>query len=60
MVKGLEKAIGMSIVAATWEKTKPHDPKDFHAGWVFRPHDDKPHPNPAGIGNFGAEGSVPD
>lgn len=34
-LKGLEKAIGMTVVHPTFSKTRPNDPNDTHRGWVF-------------------------
>jgi len=52
-LKGLEKHIGLTIVSPTWQKTKPGDDEDGHAGWVF--HDgkkDEPLVSRLGYGSF--------
>uniref|UniRef100_A0A7S1UL66 GST C-terminal domain-containing protein n=2 Tax=Phaeomonas parva TaxID=124430 RepID=A0A7S1UL66_9STRA len=57
-LKGLEDAIGVSIVHPTWEKTKPE--VDEHAGWVFKSPEDPPIPSTAGHGSFKPKVLVPD
>ena len=34
-LKGLEDTISVTVVHPIWQKTRPNDPKDEHAGWVF-------------------------
>ena len=34
-LKGLQAAVGVSIVHPTWQRTRPNDPEDMHTGWVF-------------------------
>ncbi|KAG5181374.1 glutathione S-transferase [Tribonema minus] len=34
-LKGLTDDIGVTVVAPTWQRTKPDDPQDGHSGWVF-------------------------
>ena len=34
-MKGLEKAIGMSVVHPTLVRTRPNDANDAHVGWIF-------------------------
>lgn len=34
-MKGLQDAIGLTIVHPTWSKTKPDDDSDEHHGWTF-------------------------
>jgi glutathionyl-hydroquinone reductase len=31
-LKGLEGAIGVSVVHPTWQRTRPDDPEDSHCG----------------------------
>lgn len=59
-IKGLEDAIGVSVVHPTWQRTRPDDPTDAHCGWVFRAPTDPPLSSPTGMGSFGCEGCVPD
>lgn len=56
----MEDAIGLSVVHPTWQKTRPNDPQDGHAGWVFRSEDDEPLPTSTGHGAFRVSGVVPD
>jgi len=49
--KGLDEAIGHSVVHPTWRKTKPDDPNDEHIGWHFRSPGDDPVPNALGHGS---------
>lgn len=49
-MKGLEHAIGVSIVHPTWQRTRPDDPNDAHTGWVFRTLEDEPLPSSTGHG----------
>jgi putative glutathione S-transferase len=59
-LKGLEDAISISIVHSTWQRTKPDDANDEHAGWVFRSESDPPLTTSLGFGLFGNEGCIPD
>lgn len=34
-LKGLEDVISITVVHPTWQKTRPDDEDDNHAGWVF-------------------------
>jgi len=52
-LKGLHGAITTSSVHPTWQKTRPDDPADSHAGWAFAGDDDVL-TNPAGVGAFPA------
>ena len=57
---GLEEAISVSYVHPTWMKTRPDEPEDTHAGWVFRSESEEPIANPAGKGSFPGHGSTID
>ena len=59
-LKGLEDAVGVSIVHPTWQATKPADPEDGHTGWVFRSEEDEPLSTSTGHGSFAPAGVVPD
>lgn len=59
-LKGLQGAIGLSIVHPTWQRTRPEDPEDRHEGWAFRSPGDPPVSNPDGYGSFTCERCVPD
>ena len=59
-LKGLENAIGLSVAHPTWQRTRPDDPQDEHAGWVFRSEGDEPLPTRTGHGAFMPSGLVPD
>ena len=60
-LKGLERAVGVSIVHPTWGRTRPDDPADAHTGWHFRTSGDPPVPNSAGYGaNAVDDACVPD
>jgi len=50
-LKGLEEAIGLSVVAPTWQRTRPDDPEDQHAGWAFQV-GEAPLASPTGYGSF--------
>jgi glutathionyl-hydroquinone reductase len=34
-LKGLEQAIGVTVVHPVWQRTRPNDPNDLHTGWFF-------------------------
>lgn len=34
-LKGLEDVIGMTVTHPVWQRTRPDDPQDIHAGWTF-------------------------
>eukprot|EP00039_Didymoeca_costata_P023895 m.8626 g.8626 ORF g.8626 m.8626 type:complete len:345 (-) comp3932_c0_seq1:163-1197(-) len=53
-LKGLEEAISVSVVAPTWQRTKPDITDDTHCGWVFRDPAQNPAPlqSPAGNGEL--------
>ena len=59
-LKGLEAAVGVSIVHPTWQRTRPDDPADTHAGWVFCPPSVPPLANTAGHGAFDGRRCTPD
>lgn len=59
-LKGLEDAISVSVVAATWARTRPDDDDDTHTGWVFKQLSDPPMSGPTGHGEFTHEGVIPD
>ena len=57
-MKGLENAIGVSIVHPTWQATRPG--QDKHCGWAFASPSDAPFSSSAGYGSFPPSGCVPD
>jgi putative glutathione S-transferase len=59
-LKGLEGAVGVSVVHPTWQRTRPGDPADGHAGWAFRAPGDAPVTPLAGRGAVPCDGCVPD
>lgn len=59
-LKGLDHVIGLSVVHPTWQRTKPDDPEDLHAGWVFKSPEDPPISSPSGMGSFPGYDSIPD
>ena len=53
-LKGLEDVVSVTAVHPTWQKTRPNDASDSHAGWAFaRPGEVLA--NPAGVGAFVAD-----
>jgi len=59
--KGLDKAIGYSVVHPTWGPTKPDDPADEHTGWHFKSPGDDPVSNTLGHGSFECDDAcIPD
>lgn len=59
--KGLEDAIGVSIVHPTWGPTRPEDPDDGHIGWQFKNPGDEPLTNALGHGSFECDDAlIPD
>ena len=34
-MKGLQNAVGVTVVHPTWARTRPSDPADVHCGWAF-------------------------
>lgn len=59
-MKGLEDAIGVSVVHPTWQRTRPDNPADEHTGWVFRSPSDLPLTSSTGFGTFPGTACVPD
>ncbi|PNG99750.1 Glutathione S-transferase omega-like 2 [Tetrabaena socialis] len=59
-MKGLEDAIGVSVVHPTWQRTRPDIPGDEHTGWAFRDPSDPPLASSTGFGSFPGDGCVPD
>ncbi|EKX48075.1 hypothetical protein GUITHDRAFT_69037 [Guillardia theta CCMP2712] len=57
-MKGLEDAIGVSVVHPTWQRTKPEE--DEHIGWMFRDPSDPPVSNLNGHGSFPCTYCIPD
>jgi putative glutathione S-transferase len=57
--KGLDDAIGYSVVHPTWGRTKPD--VDEHCGWIFKSPGDEPFPNTVGYGSFDCDDAcIPD
>lgn len=59
-MKGLEDIISVSIVHPTWQRTRPDNLDDIHAGWVFRDPSDEPMVPVSGYGSVPCDGTVPD
>jgi len=59
-MKGLEDAIGLSVVHPTWQRSRPEDPNDVHRGWFFRSPDDAPVSQSEGHGSISALDCIPD
>ena len=60
-LKGLDDCIGFTAVHPTWQRTRPTDPEDTHAGWVFFDSEkDVALTNPAGFGSFAPAGLTRD
>ncbi|GBF89678.1 glutathionyl-hydroquinone reductase-like [Raphidocelis subcapitata] len=59
-LKGLEDAVGVSVVHPTWQRTRPGDAGDAHTGWAFRAPGDPPISSSTGHGSFECDGCVPD
>jgi putative glutathione S-transferase len=60
-MKGLDRVIGLSIVHPVFQRTRPGDAEDTHAGWAFA--DPKTTPSlagPSGLGSYSSKGSIPD
>jgi hypothetical protein len=55
-VQGLQDVIGLSVCHPTWQRTRPDDPNDEHAGWAFRGPSDPPLTSVSGFGSFDCEG----
>jgi len=59
--KGLDDAIGYSVVHPTWRRTRPEDPDDDHIGWQFKNPGDEPVANNLGHGSFDCDDAcIPD
>lgn len=59
-MKGLKGVIGLSVVHPTWQRTRPEDPEDLHAGWTFASSDGPPFKNVDGKGSFPCDGCIED
>ena len=59
-MKGLEDMISVSIVHPTWQRTRPDDPEDKHAGWVFRDPTDENVVPVTGYGSIPCDDVIPD
>jgi putative glutathione S-transferase len=60
-IKGLDDAIGVSVVHPTWQRTRPGAEGDAHAGWAFVAPGDPPLSSSTGYGSFPCDGRcVPD
>ena len=60
-LKGLEKAIGVTIVHPTWARTRKDDPSDDHCGWQFYDSSSKvPISSATGHGSFLIDKCTPD
>mmetsp|Transcript_16649 Transcript_16649/g.50442 ORF Transcript_16649/g.50442 Transcript_16649/m.50442 type:complete len:350 (+) Transcript_16649:198-1247(+) len=57
-LKGLEDAIGLAVVHPTWQRTRPDDPNDVHAGWTFATEEDT-FSSPNGHGAFKLQNVIP-
>ena len=51
-LKGLTEHITVSSVHPTWQRTRPNDPDDQHAGWCFLGEDGASISGPSGVGSF--------
>jgi putative glutathione S-transferase len=49
-IKGLENVISFTVVMPIWQRTRPDDPDDMHAGWHFANPDGMPLRNAIGLG----------
>lgn len=60
-MKGLQEAIGITVVHPTWQRTRPEDPNDQHCGWVFHDSEnDPPLTNTLGHNSYNPSGCSPD
>ena len=60
-MKGLQDCIGVTVVHPTWQRTRPDDENDKHAGCAFfDPATQEPLKSTAGFGSFATPGSQPD
>lgn len=49
-LKGLEDVISVTVAMPVWQRTKPDDSNDVHAGWMFADEDAEPFHNSNGLG----------
>ncbi|KAL3807341.1 hypothetical protein ACHAXA_011165 [Cyclostephanos tholiformis] len=49
-IKGLEDVISYTVVMPIWQRTRPDDPNDEHAGWYFADPHGSPVRNAIGLG----------
>uniref|UniRef100_K3W9C4 GST C-terminal domain-containing protein n=1 Tax=Globisporangium ultimum (strain ATCC 200006 / CBS 805.95 / DAOM BR144) TaxID=431595 RepID=K3W9C4_GLOUD len=60
-MKGLDNIIGLSVVHPVFQRTRPSDPEDLHAGWAFvDPSTTSSMAGPTGLGAYSSNGSIPD
>jgi len=60
-MKGLQHVISHTLVHPTWQRTRPDDNDDTHAGWVFFDSEkDAPLQSSAGYGSMMIKGCQPD
>lgn len=61
-LKGFTRhVIGLSVTHPTWQRTRPDDPSDGHAGWAFVYPGDPPLSNTEGQGSFPCDDAcIPD
>ncbi|DBA03446.1 TPA: LOW QUALITY PROTEIN: hypothetical protein N0F65_002854 [Lagenidium giganteum] len=60
-LKGLDKIIGLSVVHSVFQRTRPNDANDVHAGWAFVDPAVTPSlPGPTGLNEYSSAGSIPD
>ncbi|CCI39698.1 unnamed protein product [Albugo candida] len=60
-LKKLDEFIGVSVVHPVFQRTRPNDPQDKHAGWAFLDPKKTPTlPGPTGLGSYSSEGATLD
>lgn len=60
-MKGLDAAVGLSVVHPVFQRTRPDDESDQHAGWAFVDPEVTPAlPGPSGLGSYSSRGATPD
>ncbi|RLN93471.1 hypothetical protein BBJ28_00003371, partial [Nothophytophthora sp. Chile5] len=60
-MKGLQDAIGVSVVHPVFQRTRPNDPEDTHMSWAFADPEKTPWlAGPSGLGQYSSEGAIPD
>lgn len=59
-LKGLDEAIGLSVTHPTWQRTRPDDEEDTHAGWAFTDPSDPPVTPVSGHGSIDCRDCIPD